>query len=43
MAKRAGARRTLEIPGASHVTLVSHPDATARMILEAGALAHAPA
>jgi pimeloyl-ACP methyl ester carboxylesterase len=43
MAKRAGARRTLEIPGASHVTLVSHPDATARMILEAGALAHAAA
>jgi pimeloyl-ACP methyl ester carboxylesterase len=35
MAKRADARRTFEIPGASHVTLVSHPDTAARLILEA--------
>jgi pimeloyl-ACP methyl ester carboxylesterase len=38
MAKRAGARRTIEIPGASHAAPVSHPDATARLILEAAAL-----
>ena len=38
MAERAGARRTVEIPGASHVALVAHPDATAHMILEAAAL-----
>jgi pimeloyl-ACP methyl ester carboxylesterase len=35
MATRAGARRTMEIPGASHAVAVSHPDATAQMILEA--------
>jgi pimeloyl-ACP methyl ester carboxylesterase len=35
MAERAGARRTIEIPGASHAIAVSRPDATARMILEA--------
>jgi pimeloyl-ACP methyl ester carboxylesterase len=38
MAERARAHRTVEIPGASHVTLVSHPEATAHMILEAAAL-----
>jgi pimeloyl-ACP methyl ester carboxylesterase len=38
MAERAGARRTVEIPGASHVALVSHPAATAHMILESAAL-----
>jgi pimeloyl-ACP methyl ester carboxylesterase len=38
MSKRAGARRTLEIPGASHAVAVSHPDATAQMILEAARL-----
>jgi pimeloyl-ACP methyl ester carboxylesterase len=38
MAERALAQRTVEIPGASHVALVSHPDATAHMILEAAAL-----
>jgi pimeloyl-ACP methyl ester carboxylesterase len=38
MAERAGARRTLEIPGASHAAAVSQPDATARLILEAAAL-----
>ena len=37
MAERAGARRTIEIPGASHAALVSHPDETARLILEAAA------
>jgi pimeloyl-ACP methyl ester carboxylesterase len=35
MANRAGARRTVEIPTASHAAAVSHPDATARLILEA--------
>jgi pimeloyl-ACP methyl ester carboxylesterase len=38
MAKRAGAHRTIEIPGASHAAAVSHPDATAHAILEAAAL-----
>ena len=38
MAERAGARRTLEIPGASHALLVSQPAATADLILEAAAL-----
>ena len=38
MAERAGARRTLEIPGASHALLVSQPQATADLILEAAAL-----
>jgi pimeloyl-ACP methyl ester carboxylesterase len=35
MAKRAGARRTIEIPGASHAITVSRPDATAHLILDA--------
>jgi pimeloyl-ACP methyl ester carboxylesterase len=38
MAERARARRTVEIPGASHVALIAHPEATAHMILEAAAL-----
>jgi pimeloyl-ACP methyl ester carboxylesterase len=38
MAKRAGARRTLEIPGASHAISVSHPEAVAQQILDAAAL-----
>jgi pimeloyl-ACP methyl ester carboxylesterase len=38
MAERAGARRTIEIPGASHAVPVSHPEATAHLILEAAAL-----
>ena len=38
MAKRAGARRTIEIPGASHAIPVAHPQATAHLILEAAAL-----
>jgi pimeloyl-ACP methyl ester carboxylesterase len=37
MAHRAGARRTVELPSASHAIAVSHPDATARLILEAAA------
>jgi pimeloyl-ACP methyl ester carboxylesterase len=35
MAARANARRTIEIAGASHVVGISHPDETARLILEA--------
>jgi pimeloyl-ACP methyl ester carboxylesterase len=38
MAERAHAHGTVEIPGASHVALVSHPEATAHMILDAAAL-----
>ena len=37
MAERAGARRSIEITGASHVVGVSHPDETARLVLEAAA------
>jgi pimeloyl-ACP methyl ester carboxylesterase len=37
MAERAGARRTLEVPGASHAITVSQPEATAQLILEASA------
>jgi pimeloyl-ACP methyl ester carboxylesterase len=39
MAERAGARRTIEVPGASHAITVSQPEATARLILEASAVA----
>jgi pimeloyl-ACP methyl ester carboxylesterase len=38
MAERAGAQRTLEIPGASHAVAVSQAQATADLILEAAAL-----
>jgi pimeloyl-ACP methyl ester carboxylesterase len=38
MAERAGARRVLELPGASHAISVSQPGATAELILEAAAL-----
>ncbi len=38
MAERAHARRTIEIPGASHALCVAHPAATAHLILEAAAL-----
>jgi len=38
MAERAGARRVLEIPGASHALSVSQPQATVDLILEAVAL-----
>ena len=39
MAHRAGARRTVELPTASHAVAVSHPDMTAHLILEAVAAA----
>jgi pimeloyl-ACP methyl ester carboxylesterase len=42
MADRADARRTIEVPGASHAVTVSHPVATARVILDAASL-HVPA
>ena len=38
MAERARAHRTVEVPGASHVVPVAHPQATAHLILEAAAL-----
>ena len=38
LAERAGARRTVEIPGASHAISVSQPEATAELILEAAAV-----
>jgi hypothetical protein len=38
MAKRAGAHRTIEIPGASHAISVAHPQATAELILAATAV-----
>ena len=38
MAERAGARRVLEIPGASHAAAVSHPGEVAEVILAAAAL-----
>jgi pimeloyl-ACP methyl ester carboxylesterase len=38
MAERAGARRTIEIPGASHAITVSQPDAAAQLVLEAAAV-----
>ena len=37
MAERAGARRTLDVPGASHALAVSQPQTTADLILEAAA------
>jgi pimeloyl-ACP methyl ester carboxylesterase len=42
VAERANARRTIEIPGASHAVSVAHPGATADLVLEAAAL-HAAA
>jgi pimeloyl-ACP methyl ester carboxylesterase len=35
MAERAGARRTVEVAGASHVVGMSHPAETVEIILEA--------
>jgi pimeloyl-ACP methyl ester carboxylesterase len=43
MAERAGARRVVELPAASHAAAVSQPDATARLILEAMTPARAAA
>jgi len=37
MAERAGARRVVELPEASHAAAVSNPEATARLIAEAAA------
>jgi pimeloyl-ACP methyl ester carboxylesterase len=37
MAERAGAKRTVEIAGASHVVGVSHPTETSHVVLEAAA------
>jgi pimeloyl-ACP methyl ester carboxylesterase len=42
MAQRAGARRTPEIPGASHAISVAHPRATAELILAAAPCAAPP-
>jgi pimeloyl-ACP methyl ester carboxylesterase len=42
-AKRAQAHRTLEIPGASHVAMISHPAAVAKLIVEASSLVRAAA
>ena len=38
MAERAGARRVVEVPGASHAIAVSQPGVTAELILEAAAV-----
>lgn len=35
MAERAGSRRTVEVPGASHVVGISHPDDVLQIVLEA--------
>jgi pimeloyl-ACP methyl ester carboxylesterase len=35
MAKRAGAKRAVEVKGASHVVMISHPDALVKLIDEA--------
>lgn len=37
MAKRAGAKRVVEVKGASHVVMISHPDALVKLIEEAAA------
>jgi pimeloyl-ACP methyl ester carboxylesterase len=39
MAERAGARRTIEIPGASHAISLSRPEETAQLIVEAAMVA----
>ena len=38
MAERAGARRVVEVPGASHALPVSRPQAAVELILEAAAV-----
>ena len=35
MAERAGAKKVVEIKGASHLLMVSHPKETAKLIVEA--------
>lgn len=37
MAQRAGAKRVIEVKGASHVVMVSHPDALVKLVVEADA------
>ena len=37
MAKRAGSKETVAVAGASHVVMVSHPDAVAKIIEHAAA------
>lgn len=37
MAKRAGAKKAVEIKGTSHVVMISHPDALLKLIDEAAA------
>jgi pimeloyl-ACP methyl ester carboxylesterase len=37
MAKRANSKETIEVEGASHVVMVSHPDAVAKLIEQAAA------
>jgi pimeloyl-ACP methyl ester carboxylesterase len=37
MAKRAGAKETVEVKGASHVVMISHPEAVAKIISDASA------
>lgn len=39
MAKRAGAKRVIEVKGASHVVMVLHPEALAQLVDEAAAAA----
>ena len=39
VAERAGARRTIEVPGASHAITVSRPEETAQLIVEAATVA----
>jgi pimeloyl-ACP methyl ester carboxylesterase len=41
MAQRAGARRTVEVPGASHVVGISHPDEVVAAVLDAAGRATA--
>ncbi len=37
MAKRAGSKKTVAVEGSSHVVMISHPDAVAKLIEEAAA------
>jgi len=37
MAERAGSKRTVVVPGGSHVVMISHPDRVAKLIVEAAA------
>jgi pimeloyl-ACP methyl ester carboxylesterase len=39
MAKRAHAKQTVEVQGASHVVMISHPDAVAKIIEDAAGAA----